>query len=259
MDEEKKIHRIEITSKSTDTRAKVLLTKIKSMNCNIEDLTLTDVYTLYGNFSEEEITDIAKLLSNPVTEKYRIDTPIQLKFNWAIEIGFLPGVTDNIATTARECIEDFLKQKLDKDSVFTSQILFLKTEENDVEVIGKSLANELIQRIDVKSFENYQKENGMDRKVPIVKLKPEIQIDTVSLDTDDETLSRLGKEGIPNSDGTRRGPLALDLESMKTIKEYFNKEGRDPTDIELESIAQTWSEHCKHTIFASELDEIKDG
>ncbi|MEA2003507.1 MAG: AIR synthase-related protein, partial [archaeon] len=243
----------------TDTRARVLLEKIRSMNCNIEDLTLTDVYTLYDNFSEGEITDIAKLLSNPITQTYNIDTPTKPDFNWAIEIGFLPGVTDNIATTARECIEDFLKQKLGKDSVFTSQILFLKTEEQNPKTIGKSLANELIQRIDVKSFENYQKENGMDYKVSIVKLKPEILIDTVSLDTDDKTLSRLGKEGIPNSDGTARGPLALDLEYMKTIKEYFSKEGRDPTDIELESIAQTWSEHCKHTIFASELDEIKDG
>jgi len=259
LDEEKKIHRIEITSKNEDTRAKVLLNKIRSMNHKVEDLILTDVYTLYGNFTEEEITDIAKLLSNPVTQDYKIDTPTRPDFNWAIEIGFLPGVTDNTGNTARECIEDFLKRKLDKDSVFTSQILFLKTEENDAENIGKSLANKLIQRIDVKSFENYKKENGMDYKVPIVKLKPEIQIDTINLNIEDEELSRLGKEGVPNSDGTRRGPLALDLESMKTIKEYFSKEGRDPTDIELESIAQTWSEHCKHTIFASELDEIKDG
>jgi phosphoribosylformylglycinamidine (FGAM) synthase-like enzyme len=44
---------------------------------------------------------------------------------------------------------------------------------------------------------------------------------------------------------------------MKVIQEYFYKLGRDPKDIELESLAQTWSEHCKHTIFANPIDEIK--
>ncbi len=46
---------------------------------------------------------------------------------------------------------------------------------------------------------------------------------------------------------------------MKTIQNYFKKLGRNPTDIELESLAQTWSEHCKHTIFGGPIDEIKDG
>jgi len=46
---------------------------------------------------------------------------------------------------------------------------------------------------------------------------------------------------------------------MKAVQAYFEKEGRKPTDIELETLAQTWSEHCKHTIFASPIDEIKDG
>ncbi len=39
----------------------------------------------------------------------------------------------------------------------------------------------------------------------------------------------------------------------------IQKLGRKPTDIEIESLAQTWSEHCKHTIFADPIDEIKDG
>ena len=259
LEDDKKINRIVITSRDKDTRAKVLISKIRSNGYSAEDLILADVYTLYGNFTETEIENIAKLLSNPVTQKYKINSPEEITFNQAIEIGFLPGVTDNTGNTARECIEDFLKRKLDKDTVFTSQILFLTTEEKDAKIIGKSLANELIQRIDVKSYEDYQKDNGMDKKVPIVKLETHIQVDTVNLNADDDDLSKIGKEGIANNDGTRRGPLALDLESMKSIRDYFKKEGRNPTDIEIESMAQTWSEHCKHTIFASELDEIKDG
>ena len=53
--------------------------------------------------------------------------------------------------------------------------------------------------------------------------------------------------------------LISSLRIMKTIQTYFKKLGRQPTDVELESIAQTWSEHCKHTIFADPIDELKDG
>jgi phosphoribosylformylglycinamidine synthase len=81
----------------------------------------------------------------------------------------------------------------------------------------------------------------------------------VSLDVSDDELIKIGKEGILDESGVRRGPLALDLSSMQVIQGYFKKLKRDPTDIELESLAQTWSEHCKHTIFANPIDDIKDG
>ncbi|MFH1420608.1 MAG: AIR synthase-related protein, partial [Candidatus Aenigmatarchaeota archaeon] len=55
------------------------------------------------------------------------------------------------------------------------------------------------------------------------------------------------------------GPLALDLKYMHAIRYYFHQQGRNPTDVELESLAQTWSEHCVHTITTGEMDEIKDG
>jgi phosphoribosylformylglycinamidine synthase len=53
--------------------------------------------------------------------------------------------------------------------------------------------------------------------------------------------------------------LALSLLYLHTIRDYFRKEGRNPFDIELESIAQTWSEHCRHTIFANPINEYAGG
>ncbi len=46
------------------------------------------------------------------------------------------------------------------------------------------------------------------------------------------------------------GLLSLNLQEMKAIQSYFDRQGRNPTDIELETIAQTWSEHCKHKTFS---------
>ncbi|MBI3573417.1 phosphoribosylformylglycinamidine synthase, partial [Candidatus Kaiserbacteria bacterium] len=51
----------------------------------------------------------------------------------------------------------------------------------------------------------------------------------------------------------------LSVEYLKTIREHFRRLGRAPTDVELETLGQTWSEHCKHTIFASPMDELTDG
>ncbi|NWG21153.1 MAG: phosphoribosylformylglycinamidine synthase subunit PurL [Chloroflexi bacterium] len=48
---------------------------------------------------------------------------------------------------------------------------------------------------------------------------------------------------------SQAGVLALDLEEMRAIQAYYRAEGREPTDGELETIAQTWSEHCSHKTF----------
>jgi phosphoribosylformylglycinamidine synthase len=48
---------------------------------------------------------------------------------------------------------------------------------------------------------------------------------------------------------SRRYMLSLSLDEMKAIQAYFRSLGRDPTDVELNTIAQTWSEHCYHKTF----------
>ena len=52
---------------------------------------------------------------------------------------------------------------------------------------------------------------------------------------------------------SKKGQLFLSITEMKTIQGYFNELGRDPTDIELETIAQTWSEHCSHKTLAGRI------
>ena len=48
---------------------------------------------------------------------------------------------------------------------------------------------------------------------------------------------------------SERYMLSLSLEEMKTIQKYFKRKGRNPTDVEINTIAQTWSEHCFHKTF----------
>jgi len=65
-------------------------------------------------------------------------------------------------------------------------------------------------------------------------------------------LSRMSDEALLAL--SREGLLALNLDEMRTIQAYFRDEGREPTDVELETLAQTWSEHCSHKTFKATID-----
>jgi phosphoribosylformylglycinamidine synthase subunit PurSL len=260
--------RIEIFSKTTDARATMLLKKFRGLGFeNITNLFIADIYTVDKTLSKNQLEQIAVKLSNPITQEYifrtkDVEVRPKNKFSFAAEIGFLPGVTDNVSHTAKEIIEDGLKIKFGKeDGVYSSQTTFLEGAISKIEAeeIALILHNPLIQRSHIKSQREFLKDGGMDIIVPKVKLLKKPEVTTVNLDVPDDELVKIGKSGILNPDGTRRGPLALDLQYMKTVQDYFKKLRRNPTDIELESIAQTWSEHCKHTIFADPMDEIKEG
>ncbi|MCX6735257.1 MAG: AIR synthase-related protein [Candidatus Peregrinibacteria bacterium] len=256
-------HRIEVFTKVNDSKSELMAKKLQSWGFKVSATAVVEAYIINKDFNKNELKDIAEMLSNPVSQRYGIDeAQKEIPFDFALEIGFLPGVTDNIATTARESIEDFFKTKFGPDeSVHSSTLLFIKGElsEKDVETIGNSMANSLIQRITVKTHDKFAADNGMDEIVPTVHLKSHPETDKVNLNIPEEELLKLGKEGITDKDGTRRGPLALEKDQLDVIKDYFTKENREPNDIEIESLAQTWSEHCKHTIFAAKIDDNEDG
>ncbi len=256
-------YRIEIFHTSHDNRGKAIQDKLNSLGYSVSNACLTDNYLINGDIDEEQAIDIAQSLLQPVTQDYKINEPCDPgDFSHALEVGFLPGVTDNVSHTVRESIEDLLKTKLDHEkSVFSSVTYFFKLNNpGEVENIAAELYNPLIERITILTADQYWKEGGMGRTLPVVSIHERPVADEVKLNVSDEELARIGKEGLADEDGTRRGPLALDMLSMNVIKDYFvEKEKRNPTDIELESIAQTWSEHCKHTIFAAKIDDINEG
>jgi len=255
---------IKIKSKIPDARALVRKRHIEDIiSGKITDIEIVDIYTFDASMSHSELESIASMLSNPITQESIVNKyPIQNKFDWAIEVGFLPGVTDNIGNTTRELIEDLFKTKFPPtQGVYSSQVTFIsgKLSKKQIKDIADSLYNPLIQRVQIKNYDEV-KDNGFGIIVPRVKLDRTPKVNLVEiLNASDYELGIIGEKGIKNEDGNRNGPLALDLRYMKTIQEYFQKQGRNPNDIELESLAQSWSEHCKHTIFADPLDEITDG
>ena len=75
------------------------------------------------------------------------------------------------------------------------------------------------------------------RKVPFSLLEARV------LETSDEQLLEMSREL----------GLALSLQEMKIVRDYFSRKGRNPTNVELQAIAQTWSEHCFHKTFKDRI------
>ena len=237
------ITRIEITSTVFDTRSDVLRRRLVTEGFPIESVQLSDVYSIDAPFTPKQYQQIAGLLTDFITQK----NAKPRKYSNSIEVGFLPGVTDNVGATAREMITDFFGRPLTPgEGIYSSRVIYLtgKLTKQNIRTIADSLYNPIIQRVWVDRVPDI---------VPKVSLSEELKAHTINIFTLlDRQLEEIGKRGI-------NGPLALDLASMKAIQKHFTLLGRNPTDIELESIAQTWSEHCKHTIMNSPIDDIPEG
>ena len=222
----------------------------------VKDVKTREVYTVNADVTESEMRKVANELKNPVTQKAVLGESPVSNYDWLIIVGFLPGVTDNIGRTAFLAIGDIIGRKLDikNEKIFSSTEYFLSApnlKKDDIESIGVNLlANELIQSVTILERADVE-DKGIPHNIPIVKNIGGGNVKEINLNVSDSELIRISKEGI----------LALTLEEMKTIQNYFrNVKDREsvglkniPTDVELECLAQTWSEHCKHKIFDAEI------
>ncbi len=261
------INRVYVAPKISDSRGNVLCKSFNTLGLKskVTNIEVIDSYLIDAKFTDIELDAIGSLLTNKNLESYSINTMPDLSgFSYILEVGYAPGVTDNVARTVIEEIsETFKKPFVGSDAVYTSKVYLLAGKLNieDVNKIAQASHNSLIERARILLIDKINNKNNFNLplEVPAVILPKKKSVIDVSLNISDEELINIGKQGIMDQSGSRRGPLALDLESMKVIQKYFKGLNRKPTDIELESLAQTWSEHCKHTIFANPIDDIKDG
>ncbi|MCH2114424.1 MAG: phosphoribosylformylglycinamidine synthase subunit PurL [Pirellulales bacterium] len=145
-----------------------------------------------------------------------------------------PGVMDPVAQSAETAVDDF---GVAVDVVRTVRKYWIKgADDNQLQAIGsRLLANDAIEQV-------------VTGPLPFDRLQLgsayTLDLNTVALDSlDDEGLMHL----------SRTGQLYLQLAEMQTIQAHFAKLSRPPTDIELETIAQTWSEHCSHKTLAGRI------
>lgn len=257
------ISRIYVAPRGKDSRGEVYKKSWLELPLSgrVRGVSVVDSYIIDHQLSSEELHKVAEVLTNPILEKFSINEIPSVNSDYAIEVSFLPGVTDNVGHTVRETIKDlFHPQNFTDLAIYSSKVFLISgnIKIEDVKKIASSLYNPLIEDSYIEDIKKSGNKN-LPLEVPKVVLPASTPVVKVPLNISDEELAKIGNVGITDEKGISRGPLALDLESMKAIQGYFVKLKRDPYDIELESLAQTWSEHCKHTIFANSIDDIKDG
>lgn len=237
----------------------------EALGLSVDSARVIKVFTLKGVSPEEAraLVDGAAL-HDPVLQQASL-APMTPKFegrpaDFVIEVGFRPGVTDNEGHTARDTAALVLGRERAGIAAYTSAQYHLwgnpscPLVRGDAErIAGGLLANELIQRFRIKSAEEWAEEPGFEARAAAVTGSPSDRVDVVPLSSmDDDALMRYSREHT----------LALSLAEMRKIRDWFARPevreartlyglGGDPTDAEVEVLAQTWSEHCKHKIFAA--------
>jgi len=187
---------------------------------------------------------------------------------WGLERRFRPGVTDNIGRTALEAFEIVTGQKLPEGRTASGSLLLVEGPELDEEALSilarDVFCNELIEtwtlhdRESLKKNDRFQQER-IKRDLPRVQMKASDQVDIWKLDPlSEQELEQLSKKQL----------WALSQAEMLAAKAYFADSKRraareklglgEPTDVEMEVIAQTWSEHCKHKIFGAAIEYSGD-
>ena len=120
-----------------------------------KDAVRADSYLIDSKFSQKELIKLAEALTNPILEKYYINkSPKVGNFSYAIEIGFLPGVTDNAGNTVEEIATDLLYiRKNHNFHAYTSKIFLTSLSKKDAEKFALTLYNPLIERAVIVSVE----------------------------------------------------------------------------------------------------------
>src|SRR5262245_44999075 len=176
------------------------------------------------------------LLVDSVVEQVQLAEVGRANGSNAITVLLKPGVMDPVSESVLAAALD-LGQPL--DAVRTFRRYFgtsdLTGPDRDL-LFRKVLANDAIEQI----------VTGQLRAEHLALDKPYafkmVAVPLLSLDEDG--LMRLSREG----------QLALNLDEMRAVQAHFREQGRDPTDVELETIAQTWSEHCSHKTLKGPID-----
>jgi phosphoribosylformylglycinamidine synthase len=228
----------------------------------VDEVRIVSVFTLEGLTQAQVDTALERAaLHDPVLHEVSL-TPLARDFDWILEVGFRPGVTDNEGRTARETLGVVLgltKAELESVRVYTSRQYLIRADVDEAgirHIAADLLANELIQRYEYKSAAQWAASPGFEPRAARVTGKASDEVGTVPLPTmtDAEMM-----------DYSRANTLALSLRELHVIRDYYADPavrearaalglGAEPTDAEIEVLAQTWSEHCKHKIFSAKID-----
>lgn len=210
----------------------------------VEEVRFVQAYIIEGSLSLEEASRICQeLLVDRIAQDYSINEEpakrAQAQDEFIVEVAYNAGVMDPVEYSTLKGIRDLGINTV--SSVKTAKKYIIKGAITDIQlktISDKLLYNKLIQH--VVNFEaasqTSEVKSDSGRKFNLITVD--------LLGASDQQLKKISDQG----------QLFLNLTEMRQIKSYFKKLKRNPTDCELETVAQTWSEHCAHKTFRGKID-----
>lgn len=206
----------------------------ENLQLDLQSLRLLNVYDLFGFTPELLEKSRYSVFGEIVTDK--VSDECDLTGTRYIAVEYLPGQFDQRAASAVDCVH-LIDPKADV-RIKSSKLIILSGDTDDA-TIAK------IKHYYINAVESREKDLSKltDAESAAVKPVPVLDGFTKMTDADLEPFCR-------------QMGLAMNADDLREVVKYFTEEGRDPNETELRILDTYWSDHCRHTTFTTELEEI---
>ena len=267
------LHRIEVTPKALpglqDTLGQSVKRQLESDHgILIDDVRSITGYLVKANLTESQLEQmVTDLFCDPVIEHGAANSSMLNNPSFfanppqmAIQIGFKPGVTDNAGQAGLDGLQTLFPQHTENAEVATTMTYLFYGVPDGVhcDFLAGQLHNQMIERAVLSGRLDCASAQWPELPFPTRPATTFESPGTIDLEVSDEELMEISESGV----------LALNIIEMRAIQAHYRiptiRATREdcglppnaPTDVELECLAQTWSEHCKHKIFAAKIHHV---
>ena len=226
-------HRLTIRSIDPDPRSAAIRSAAEQLGTPLESVgavAVADLVFLEGDLDDRDLESLHRFLVDPLLQEGTWSVPSQP----GVEVAFLPGVTDGAAAALLHAAS---RLGVPVAGAATGRRIEFGTrldERHADAIVRRVVANPVIERWSFEPIEPVFHAGGTGTGMARV-----VSLRSLGLDQ----LIAIGQDRA----------LALDPEELTVIQAHFASLGRDPTDVELETLAQTWSEHCAHKTFRARI------
>src|ERR1043165_83598 len=231
-----RVHRVEVWPRAgaDDPRAVAVAKRAADAGFAVKRALVARVYLIEGGCDAAALRLITeRLLVDPVTEESR-EGARDTSRAAVIEVHPRPGVMDPVAQSVQEAVRDLTGERC-RVSTGVRYELEGASEEDASRLARRALANPVVHSNHAKAFWPERLPAGHEDRFRLGHIAVR--------GLDDAALEKLSREAH----------LFLSLEEMRAVQAEYRRLDREPTDIELETIAQTWSEHCVHKTLKSRI------
>lgn len=229
------IQEICVASKDSDVRGDALLHEIKRTLGihSITSIRTAKVYRFQGVNQNDAQRIARESLVDPLHESFVCNEPARFSADRVVELGSKPGVMNPEVASLQKAVKALgITTLAAADTSWQYYFSGDVSDEQIAQILDRLLLNKTVSKV--------------------ITVKPAtLIIEGIAPSVTTVAISSMSDAQL--SDYAKKQQLFMSDAELAAIRSYFTQLGRDPYDAELETIAQTWSEHCSHKTFKAPL------